>query len=84
MKEEETVPFCHFSRVFVGTTLRDLKLSNEQQVLRNCKNIRNYHTLVLDSLNLIYFVEIYQSPSTVIKNMLMNLALTPVVDGNAL
>ena len=39
MKEEETVPFCHFSRVFVGTTLRDLKLSNEQQVLRNCKKI---------------------------------------------
>ena len=33
------MPFCHFSRVFVGKTLRDLKANNEHQVSRNCKKI---------------------------------------------
>ena len=40
--------------------------------------------LIFNSRNLIYCAEIYQSLSTVIKNMLLNLALTPVVNGIAL
>ena len=33
------MPYCHFSRVFVGTTLWDLKANNEKQVSQNCKKI---------------------------------------------
>ena len=33
------MPYCHFSRVFVGTTLWDLKANNENQVSQNCKKI---------------------------------------------
>lgn len=33
------MPFCHFSRVFVGTTLADLKANNERQASQNCKKI---------------------------------------------
>ena len=33
------MPYCHFSRVFVGTTLWDLKANNEKQVSQNRKKI---------------------------------------------
>lgn len=44
------VPFCHFSRVFVGTTLWDLKANNEKQVSQNCKKIE-YMELACISLD---------------------------------
>lgn len=33
------MPFCHFSRVFAGTSLEDLKANNKQQISNNCKKI---------------------------------------------
>lgn len=33
------MPFCHFSKIFTGTTLADLKTNNELQTAQNCRRI---------------------------------------------
>lgn len=42
------MPFCHFSRVFAGTTLWDLETNNEQQVSQNCKKIEYIELLCIN------------------------------------
>lgn len=38
-KRDDFMPFSHFSRIFAGTTLSDLKKNNKLQEQTNCKKL---------------------------------------------
>ena len=43
------MPFCHFSKIFAGTTWEDIKVNNKLQSSKNCKMIE-YKELAIISV----------------------------------
>lgn len=51
------MPFCHFSRVYKGTSWADLKANKELQKLNNCRELE-YSELITVTVNQAEFDEI--------------------------
>jgi len=41
------MPFCHFSRVYKGTSWADLKANKRLQIARNCKELEYYELITV-------------------------------------